>query len=215
MSNTIVTITGPSCSGKSTLVRMLMNTGKFTEVISTTTRLPRAGEVDGESYHFVSPEHFEAIEMLESVEFNGNKYGGSVAEFEDKFASGLIPVIVVEPSGQEQINVNANNKGWTVLNVFVHIDPKLQARRFLSRMCQDYRSILGTGGMEDYDKLLTEYSNRMATMQVTESQWLDQFRENSFILDRDPIIVHRFDSDTESEVLNQVITSTKNLSTAA
>ena len=151
MSNKIITITGPSCTGKTTLARMLMDTGKFTEVISTTTRTMRAGDVDGKSYHFVTKEQFDQIEMLETIEFNGNFYGGSVAEFEEKFESGLVPVIVVEPNGMHQINKNAASKGWEVINVFINIDPELQARRFLSRMCDDYRQILGQGDFSDYE----------------------------------------------------------------
>ena len=177
MSNTIITITGPSCTGKTTLTRRLMDTGKYTEVISTTTRPMRAGDVNGKDYHFVTAEEFKDIEMLETIEFNGNFYGGSVAEFEDKFASGLIPVIVVEPNGMQQINENASAKGWEVINVFIGIDPQLQARRFLTRMLDDYRQILGQGDLSDYEKLVNEYSKRMATIQEVESKWFDQFGE--------------------------------------
>lgn len=203
MSNTIITITGPSCTGKTTLAQMLMDAGGFTEVVSTTTRSMRVGDVNGKSYHFVTKEQFDQIEMLETVEFNGNFYGGSVAEFEEKFESGLTPVIVVEPNGMGQINNNAAIKGWHVVNVFIGIPPELQARRFLTRMCEDYRSILVQGRPADYSDMIDEYSRRMATMQVVESKWYEMFVE---LRDEDnSLAFSQFDKSNEDSVLKAIL----------
>lgn len=51
---------GPSGAGKSTLVKHLMNVAKeqFIFSISSTTRQPREGEVNGVHYHFISKEEF-------------------------------------------------------------------------------------------------------------------------------------------------------------
>lgn len=55
MKRTLVTLTGPSCTGKSTVARKLVELG-FVELISTTTRTPRQGEVEGVHYYFRSKE---------------------------------------------------------------------------------------------------------------------------------------------------------------
>ena len=52
-------VSGPAGAGKSEIVKTLLK--KHPDVrlsVSCTTREPRAGEVDGVSYHFVSEERF-------------------------------------------------------------------------------------------------------------------------------------------------------------
>jgi len=184
MSTTIVTITAQSCAGKSTLADQLVATGYFSEIVSTTSRVPRGGEIDGVDYHFVAPEALDDIEMLERITFNGNTYGGSIAEFEKHFATGLIPVIVVEPNGMNQININAEKKGWTVINVFLECRKDVQARRFLERFFKEVRSLGFTIDAEKAhaveeaaEKLQDEYVNRMVSMQEIETQWPMMFQD--------------------------------------
>ncbi len=73
-------ISAPSGSGKSTLVKRLMESDPHLAFsTSVTTRQPRTGEVDGESYHFISVEKFLSLkdsgELLEWAEVFGNYYG--------------------------------------------------------------------------------------------------------------------------------------------
>jgi guanylate kinase len=203
MNKIIFTITGLTCSGKSTLTKLMVDTGKFTEIVSTTTRIKRVGEVDGENYHFVTPNEFDEIEMLETVTFNGNSYGGSVAEFEDKFDSGLVPVIVVDPNGMFQINRNATEKGWTVVNMFIDCPTELQAQRFLERFTEDYLRLLGNGDMDDYCDLMTEYAGRMTTIIEVESGWVDQYLQGRTL--EDNLYFYRFMHGDETEALSDVL----------
>lgn len=56
----LIVIAGPAGSGKSTLCdRLVAEVPEFTRVITTTTRLPREGEIDGVHYHFFRPDEFE------------------------------------------------------------------------------------------------------------------------------------------------------------
>jgi guanylate kinase len=73
-------ISAPSGSGKSTLVqRVLKEVPDLTFSVSYTTRRPRGLEQDGQSYHFISREDFEARvtrdEFLEHANVFGNYYG--------------------------------------------------------------------------------------------------------------------------------------------
>lgn len=69
---------GPSGTGKSTLLTPLL--AKYPDAfgfsVSHTTRQPRAGEVNGEHYHFVTKDEFmervERGEFLEWAQFGGN-----------------------------------------------------------------------------------------------------------------------------------------------
>lgn len=73
-------LSSPSGAGKTTLSRMLLT--KDAEIklsVSATTRPPRAGEVDGVHYHFVTPERFQAMidedDFYEWAEVFGHRYG--------------------------------------------------------------------------------------------------------------------------------------------
>ena len=61
-------ISGASGVGKSTVLKRIMDARKdLTFSVSATTRSPRPGEVEGESYYFVTKEQFE--EMIARGEF--------------------------------------------------------------------------------------------------------------------------------------------------
>lgn len=76
----LIVIVAPSGTGKSTLLKKLKQ--EVTELqwsVSCTTRAPREGEVDGEDYHFMTREQFEALidqdEFIEWAEVHQNYYG--------------------------------------------------------------------------------------------------------------------------------------------
>ena len=72
-------VSAPSGAGKSTLCDALRQTPDFVYSVSCTTRPPRAGEIDGEDYHFLSEAEFAerltAGEFLEHANVHGKFYG--------------------------------------------------------------------------------------------------------------------------------------------
>lgn len=80
-----IVISGPSGTGKSTLLKLLFerHPTKFGFSVSCTTRSPRPGEVDGKDYHFVTRDAFldgvSRGEFIEHAEFGGNLYGTTIA----------------------------------------------------------------------------------------------------------------------------------------
>lgn len=93
----IVLIVGISGAGKDTIKRELLKQPGFREIISHTTRAPRANvgvmEVDGVDYHFIDDEI--ARTMLETGEFveakfvHGTVYGTSIREVAAAGADGV------------------------------------------------------------------------------------------------------------------------------
>ncbi len=80
-----VVVSGPSGAGKTTVVeRLLAEVPRTARLVTTTSRSPRPGEVDGRDYHFVTREEFvarrERGEFLEWAETYGNLYGSSRPE---------------------------------------------------------------------------------------------------------------------------------------
>lgn len=72
-------ISAPSGAGKTTLCDALRQTPDFVYSVSCTTRPPRAGEIDGEDYDFISEGDFaarvEAGDFLEYANVHGRYYG--------------------------------------------------------------------------------------------------------------------------------------------
>ena len=72
-------VSAPSGAGKTTLCDALRQTPDFVYSVSCTTRPPRAGEIDGEDYHFLSEADFvarvNAGEFLEHAKVYGYYYG--------------------------------------------------------------------------------------------------------------------------------------------
>ena len=80
MKNVLLVVSGPSGVGKGTLVKELITRrSDVVESVSCTTRAPRAGEVHGKHYFFLSEEEFarriEEGDFLEYDEHMSGKYG--------------------------------------------------------------------------------------------------------------------------------------------
>ncbi|PKK40686.1 Guanylate kinase [Clostridiaceae bacterium JG1575] len=84
----IVIINGPSGSGKTTLGEYFKTLG-MQEIVSTTTRKMRPGEVQGVSYYFVEEEAFFQKERIEESEYAGHYYAVTKEEVEAKRALGV------------------------------------------------------------------------------------------------------------------------------
>jgi len=171
----IVTLTGPTCAGKSTLEAALKKAG-FENVISTTTRAPRAGEVDGKSYYFVSKAEFQrqAAErrFVEAVEFNGQLYGVSITEVERVAAMNKPIVVIVEPEGLKQIKTFCNTRVWNYFTVFIDNPGKVIGERFITRFMDDLKKVVQNGVTEEaVQKVETTYANRLGVMIKDECWW--------------------------------------------
>lgn len=159
----IVTITGPSGAGKTTLVRRLLATTLFSEIVSHTTRPMRSGEVDGVDYHFVSPEVFVTTDFVESVKFGDFEYGVSSREALKCQSTGKIPVVIVEPDGAQQVARYCAHLKWGHLAVFISNPAEEILRRLLVRFKQDEKA--------------TEqnYAKRILNLIKTELTWDEAF----------------------------------------
>lgn len=101
-------ISAPSGSGKSTLVRRLMEGDELLEFsTSVTTREPRPGDVDGQSYHFITRQEFFRLrdqgELLEWAEVFGYYYGTSRAVLQRARERGRDLILDIDVQGAAQL----------------------------------------------------------------------------------------------------------------
>lgn len=101
-------ISGPAGAGKSEIVKMLLK--KHPDVhlsVSCTTRVPRAGEVNGKSYHFVSEERFDELiaqdAFYEWAHVHQNRYGTLKSVVAEQLEQGNDLILEIDVQGCRQV----------------------------------------------------------------------------------------------------------------
>ena len=103
----LVVVSGPSGAGKGTICQALLEKTPLAYSVSATTRKPRAGEVDGESYYFLSVEAFEKMiekdELLEWAKVYDNYYGTPLKKVEEKLTAGEDILLEIDTQGAMKV----------------------------------------------------------------------------------------------------------------
>ena len=206
--NTIVIIAGPSLTGKSNLASLLAEQG-FVQLISSTTRAPREGEIDGVHYHFLSKDEFRRQlsqkKFLEHVEVDarmeeidgklvkseGNFYGMGLDDAHRAFGTGRPVVAVCEPTGVKAIYQRSMEEGWSPVRVFLNNKQELLVQRFLERFKNDAKA------------KPEAYAARLIKMVDFERKnWVEPARDGT---DPYEIVFPTFEAANEIEVLHDVL----------
>ncbi len=108
----LVIISGPSGSGKGTVVKKL-DPAKYALSISMTTRAPRGAEEHGKDYFFTTKEEFIQIKnengFLEHAEFVGNLYGTPKSYVIEQIEKGKNVILEIDVNGALQIKEKFDN----------------------------------------------------------------------------------------------------------
>ena len=109
----LLVISGPSGTGKGTLIERLMKEDpSLVFSVSATTRDPRPGEINGVHYHFVSNEEYDKLvaenAFVEYATVHGNRYGTLRSEVYQRLERGDNVVLDIDVQGA--LNVIANEK---------------------------------------------------------------------------------------------------------
>lgn len=104
----LIVISGFAGTGKGTIVKELINRyEQFALSVSMTTRAPRQGEVDGQSYFFVTKEEFEEKisqdGFVEHACYCDNYYGTPKAYVESQLKAGKDVILEIEIQGAMKI----------------------------------------------------------------------------------------------------------------
>ncbi len=144
MSGAILVLSGPSGAGKSTIINHASpEIGDYYFSISTTTRPPREGEVDGVDYYFVTKEAFEqdikAGNFLEYATVHGNYYGTSLKPVREALDAGKLVIFDIDVQGHRLVRAKM---GRLVTSAFITPPSLAELERRLYARSTDKKEVI-------------------------------------------------------------------------
>lgn len=167
----ILTLSGMSTSGKSTLAKALTSVAPdcFEETISVTTRKMRPGEINGREYYFVEEAEFKDFIsknlLTEYVNSHSAYYGTLKSEISRIMGKGKSVVMVLEPQGVSNIHKVAQQSDHWVHSCFLEVDLETLLQRFFARIGEQKEKGLSLDLLKEAD--------RMETILIKERAWSD------------------------------------------
>jgi guanylate kinase len=119
MSGMVFVVSAPSGTGKTSLVdAVLSGDPQLAVSVSHTTRPPRAGERDGENYHFVSEETFQSLieqkKFIEYAKVFNNWYGTSISSIKNLLAAEKEVILEIDWQGFDIVR-----KQFETVSIFI------------------------------------------------------------------------------------------------
>jgi len=157
MSNLFI-VAAPSGCGKTSLVESLISGTKNLRVsISHTTRKPRAGEVNGTNYHFVSVAEFQKMvgdgAFIEHAEVFENLYGTSKKLINENLNNNLDVILEIDWQGARQVKQNLPS----AISIFILPPSKEALELRLKNRAQDDELIIKKR-MQDAENQMSHFN---------------------------------------------------------
>lgn len=104
----VFVMSGPTAAGKTSIANNILSVEpRIRRVVTTTTRPPRNGEVDGKDYHFVSDSAFKDLiredALLEHANVYGFHYGSTYQELARIADSKKVPLMIIDVQGMQSL----------------------------------------------------------------------------------------------------------------
>ncbi len=140
----ILVLAGPSGAGKSTIINEASSEiGEFYFSVSTTTRAPREGEINGVHYNFVSKEEFEQDikegNFLEYATVHGNYYGTSLKPVIKALNEGKLVIFDIDVQGHRLVR---DAMGDVVVSAFITPPTLKELENRLKNRCSDSPEVI-------------------------------------------------------------------------
>ena len=194
----ILILSGPSGCGKSTLLKeVYKNIDDYYFSISTTTRSPRVGEIDGVDYFFVTKEEFESDikndDFLEYAKVHDNYYGTSLKPINKALNEGKLVIFDIDVQGHEIVRDKLSS---IVTSVFITtpsleiLEERLNSRNTDNKDVIEKRIKNAKGEVEyfqNYDYLIINDNLEIASKQLVSIANITRiktklFEKNSIVL---------------------------------
>ena len=119
-------ISGPAGSGKTTICDGLMGRESLQRIVTSTTRNPREGEIDGEDYHFLTPDNFKTKikegAFYEYATVHNNYYGTERMAILNPVLTGQNLLLNIDVQGaktiKEKASADEDLKGY-IVTIFI------------------------------------------------------------------------------------------------
>lgn len=107
MEGMLLIVSGPSGTGKGTICKEVVKRTGVELSVSATTRSPRAGEIHGKDYFFMTEDEFVALieedGFFEHVENFGRRYGTPEFFVREKLAEGKDLILEIDVQGAAKV----------------------------------------------------------------------------------------------------------------
>ena len=130
---------GPSCAGKDTIFKEIIESTDLTPIIPYTTRPMRDGEVEGKEYHFINNhEMYEMInkgEIVEKREYNTTQglwiYGTSIVDVD--FDSINDYAVINTLAGYREMVFKNNSNAHNIVPIYISTTDEIRIDRAVRR----------------------------------------------------------------------------------
>ena len=134
----LVIISGVAGAGKDTIIKALTKKNKeFCTVPAYTTRAPRADDIPGVSYNFVSKEEFEKLiengDIYEYDIHHNHYYGTSKHLINEKARDGIV-IKDIDVNGTEKLRGLLKDTGIKVVTIFLRVPKEELQKRLENRI---------------------------------------------------------------------------------
>ena len=125
----IIVLVGPSGSGKTSIGEVLTAYG-IPRLITTTTREPRRGEINGIDYYFRAFSELDIDDFVEQTVYNGNRYGLTKKEVSTMLEKHDMVHVSLDQNGAEAVKKVYPKEAYIV---FIAITEEEMIRRMKIR----------------------------------------------------------------------------------
>lgn len=186
----IVTVSGPSLSGKTEFTKILQRDYSFNAVVSVTTRPQRSSETQGVDYHFITPEQYSQLTLIQKTDFNDYQYGVSEEEVLNKQDK---PVLwVVAPKSISQIEQYCQQHDFNLTKIFITNPQEVLFTRLFNRFKSDTKASTDT------------YVNRLNSIVNIESNWVKEATNPNSSLKYD-LVYTSFNQDNTLDIIHNAL----------
>jgi guanylate kinase len=162
----IVTVSGPSLSGKTEFTKILQKEFDYNAVVSVTTRPRRSAETNNVDYYFITPEEYSNLKLIQKTDFNNYQYGVSENEVLTKTNKPIL--WVVAPQSIPQIENYCKENNFNITKIFITNPQEILFTRLFDRFKNDSNATIDT------------YVKRLNSIVNVESEWVkDAMSKNS------------------------------------
>ena len=162
--NKLIIITAPSGAGKTSITRHLLHTfpDRLSFSVSAATRKPRANEINGTDYYFISQEEFkQKIQKAEFAEwemvYEGKYYGTLKSELQKSWDKHKAPLLDIDVKGAIHVQQQYPSSS---LSLFVE-PPSIEElkNRLLSRGTETIESLQARVNKASYELSFKDHFN--------------------------------------------------------